>query len=268
VARDGTRRIDLNADVGEGLPAEVDRSLLQVVTSASVACGGHAGDESTMRRTLEAAAELGVRVGAHPSYPDRENFGRRSADITQGKLRTSLEEQVSRLLKVAEGAGVEVAYLKPHGALYNDAVANPSLIRLLLDTGHALGLPLMLLGSAVDRLVVWEESPAGGTGARSHTTAAAMLDGREIWRRDLGAGRLRHPIAEGFIDRAYGADGTLVPRGHPGALVTDRVGAAGRAVGLAGSVDSLCVHSDSPSALELVKAARVALEAAGYEVRP
>lgn len=268
MASQAGRRIDLNADVGEGLPPEVDRSLMEVVTSVSIACGGHAGDPETMRRTLEAARELGVRVGAHPSYPDPEGFGRRSVDIAPIELRASIEQQVSRLCDVAAKCGVEVAYLKPHGALYNDAVANPSLLGLLLDAGHALGLPLMLLGSAVDRLLLREESLAGGTGALLHLTAAAMLDGREIWRREIGAGRLRLPIAEGFVDRAYGVDGTLVPRGHPGALITDRLEAAGQAVGLAGSVDSLCVHSDSPSALDLVTAARGALEAAGYEVGP
>jgi UPF0271 protein len=268
VARDGSRRVDLNADLGEGLPAEVDRALMEVVTSASVACGGHAGDPDTMRRTLQAAADLGVRVGAHPSYPDREGFGRRSMDIDPEQLRASIEQQVAALSDSAAHAGVEVAYLKPHGALYNDAVADPALLSLLLDTGHSLGLPLMILGSTVDRLVLREESLAAGTGALSSVTAVAVLDGREIWRRELGAGELRHPIAEGFIDRAYGADGTLVSRGHPGALITDRQEAAGQAVALAGSVDSLCVHSDSPSALELVKAARGALEAAGYEVHP
>jgi 5-oxoprolinase (ATP-hydrolysing) subunit A len=268
VASEASRRIDLNADVGEGLPPEVDRSLMEVVTSASIACGGHAGDPDTMRRTLDAARELGIRVGAHPSYPDREGFGRRAMDVGPKKLRASIEQQVSRLCDVAAKCGVEVAYLKPHGALYNDAVTDPSLLGLLLDTSHALGLPLMLLGGAVDRLVLREESLAGGTGAPSHLTAAAVLDGREIWRRDLGAGRLRLPIAEGFVDRAYGVDGTLVPRGHPGALITDRLEAAGQAVGMAESVDSLCVHSDSPSALDLIKAARGALEAAGYEVGP
>lgn len=228
----GTRRIDLNADVGEGLPAEVDRSLMEVVTSASVACGGHAGDESIMRRTLGVAKELGLRVGAHPSYPDRENFGRRSMPIGAENLRRSLEDQVSLLCDIAGSAGVEIAYLKPHGALYNDAAVDEGLLALLLDLGDRLGLPLMLLGSAGET----SNSP----------------------------GRL----TEGFIDRAYRKDGTLVPRDQAGALITDPSAAAQQALALAPSVSSLCVHSDSPSALSLVRSARAALEAAGYEVRP
>lgn len=224
----------MNADVGEGLPAEVDRSLMEVVTSASIACGGHAGDEDTMRRTLEAAADLGLRVGAHPSYPDRANFGRLSIPIAPQVLRQSIEAQVSWLRDLAGSAGVEVAYLKPHGALYNDAAVNSELLALLLEAGRSLGLPVMLLARAAATI--------SGSGHR--------------------------PIREGFVDRGYHEDGTLVPRGQAGALISDPEDGARQALARAGSVDSLCVHSDSPSALDIARAARRALEAAGYEVAP
>ncbi|HEX2178899.1 MAG TPA: 5-oxoprolinase subunit PxpA [Actinomycetota bacterium] len=239
MASEASRRIDLNADVGEGLPPEVDRSLMEVVTSASIACGGHAGDPDTMRRTLDAARELGIRVGAHPSYPDREGFGRRSMDLAPQALRSSIEQQVAALCDAASLAGVEVAYLKPHGALYNDAAVNSELIGLLLDLGRDLGLPLMLLGGAVER---------------------------EIRHDD--ARPLPRLIREGFLDRRYTQDGALVPRDRPGALISDPETAARQALVLAPSVDSLCVHSDSPSALYLVRYARSALETAGYQVGP
>lgn len=241
MATEAGRRIDLNADVGEGLPLEVDRSLMEVVTSANVACGGHAGDPATMRRTLEAARELGVRVGAHPSYPDREGFGRRPMDLPPPALRRSIGQQVSTLCDAAAVAGVEVAYLKPHGALYNEAAADFELMALLLDIGHDLGLPLMLLAAAVER---------------------------EIRHGDARSLPLLTPIREGFLDRGYAEDGSLVPRDRPGALISDPEVAARQALVLAPSVDSLCVHSDSPSALALAKSARAALETAGYEVGP
>jgi UPF0271 protein len=147
-------------------------------------------------------------------------------------LRRSLEDQVSLLCEIAATTGVEVAYLKPHGALYNDAAVDEELLALLLDLGESLGLPVMLLDTA------------GGSSA--------------------SAGRLK----EGFIDRGYRKDGTLVPRDQAGALITDPSAAARQALALAPSVSSLCVHSDSPSALSLVRSARAALEAAGYEVGP
>lgn len=223
--------IDLNADLGEGRCGEVDEALLALVTSANVACGGHTGDLDTMRRTVKAALELGVRIGAHPSYPDRENFGRVTLEIPAAALVSSIVEQVRSLVDVARAEGVQVEYFKPHGALYNDAAWDPGVGQAAVEAAAALSLPLMML--------------AGSPLARA---AAVPI------------------IREGFIDRGYREDGSLIPRSEDSALVTDPDRAARQAVALASSVDSLCVHSDTPGALQLLRAAREALETAGYEI--
>jgi UPF0271 protein len=230
------RRIDLNADVGEGLPEEEERALLEVVTSASIACGFHAGDAATMRRTLALANELGVRAGAHPSYPDRDNFGRVSMKMRPESLIDCIGEQVSMLQEAALESGMRIAYLKPHGALYNDAAVDEAVARSVATAAALLGLPMMLL-------------------AGSHTPSRLPGDSPRV-------------IAEGFVDRDYREDGTLVPRTEAGALITDPAAAAVQAVRLAPSVDSLCVHSDSPAAANLARAARAALEATGYGIAP
>lgn len=230
------KRIDLNADVGEGLPAQQERALLQVVTSASIACGFHAGDGATMRRTLALARELGVRTGAHPSYPDRERFGRVSMRMRPGPLIDCIGEQVSMLQEAALETGQKISYVKAHGALYNDAAVDEEVARAVATICGLLGLPVMLLaGSPTLRLLPGDAPPV---------------------------------ISEGFLDRAYTPEGTLVPRTEAGALLTDPSTAAEQAVRLAPSVDSLCVHSDSPSAPDLARAARAALEAAGYDIGP
>lgn len=230
------RRIDLNADVGEGLPEEQERALLEVVSSASIACGFHAGDAATMRRTLALANELGVRAGAHPSYPDRDNFGRVSMPMRPESLIDCIGEQVSMLQEAALEAGMRISYLKPHGALYNDAAVDEAVARSVATAAALLGLPMMLL--------------AGGP-----TLSRLPGDSPRV-------------IAEGFLDRGYREDGTLVPRTEAGALITDPGTAAEQAIRLAPSVDSLCVHSDSPSAVGLARAARAALEATGYGIGP
>lgn len=230
------RGIDLNADAGEGLPIELERALFEAVTSASIACGFHAGSAGIMRRTLALARELGVRTGAHPSYPDRENFGRVSMKMRPGPLIDCIGEQVSMLQEAALETGQKISYVKPHGALYNDAAADEEVARALATVCGLLGLPMMLLaGSPTIGLLPGDAPPV---------------------------------IGEGFLDRAYTAHGTLVPRTEAGALITDPAVAAEQAVRLVPSVESLCVHSDSPSAPDLARAARAALEAAGYEIRP
>lgn len=226
-------RIDLNADVGEGPPGARDRELMREISSASIACGGHAGGAETMRTTLELALELGLRVGAHPSYPDRDGFGRVSMSLPAGVLRASLEEQVGRLLETAAVVGARVAYIKPHGALYNDAARDPELLALLFDLSRQTGLPLMHLARIASPLT--PDTPPG-------------------------------LIREGFIDRTYSADGYLLPRLQPGALILDPAVASAQAVRLAPEVDSLCVHSDTPSAPDLLRAARRALKEAGMEI--
>lgn len=230
----GGRRIDLNADLGEGVTD--DAGLLAVVTSANVACGFHAGDAQVMRMVCDGAAAAGVVVGAQVSYADREGFGRRPMDVAGGVLEQWVDEQVRTLADIAAGAGVTVAFVKPHGALYNRVVDDEEQAEAVLrGSGDlpVLGLP----GSVILR--------------------RAAEVGREI-------------VPEGFPDRSYTADGRLVPRSEPGALVRGADQVAGNAVALAatGSVRTVCVHGDSPDAVATAHAVRDALEVAGYAVRP
>lgn len=223
--------IDLNADLGEDEGIQLGESLHDLITSANIACGGHAGDESTMRRVVRAALEREVRIGAHPSYPDRENFGRVSMKIDSQELRDSLAGQVERLISVASSEAARVEYLKPHGALYNDAANSKEIAEVIFDVASDFSLRVMAL-------------------ARSSMVGM-------------------HPdqvILEGFIDRSYRDDGTLVPRSEPGALITDPEAAAAQALRLAPSADSLCVHSDTPNAPMILRAAREALIREGYTI--
>ena len=213
--------IDLNSDIGEGLPEETDLEILRLVTSANVACGGHAGDLSTMRRTAEACVRLGVRIGAHPSYPNREDFGRVSIPMAAAELFRSAIDQVGTLSSIAKEAGGRVEYIKPHGALYHDRESSPEVSEVVEEAARKFALPLM-----------------GMSGS----------------------------IKEGFIDRRYLDDGTLAPRSLPDALITDPDVAGDQALALAPAVDSLCVHSDTPNAAELLRAARRRLMGAGYRI--
>ena len=226
------RAVDLNSDLGEGMPEAIDDAVLDIVSSANVACGGHAGDAHTMGRTIAEAKARGVRVGAHPAYPDRTNFGRIHVEMDPAALVEELVSQIDALVELAEALGVPVAYVKPHGALYNDAARDPSLGDTIVRAAHRLGLPIMALaGSALAQ------------------------------RTDVPI------IREGFLDRAYRPDGSLVPRSEPGAVLTDQDAVAAQALRLAPHVDSLSLHSDTPGAVELLAAARRALEANGYVVR-
>ncbi|MGQ0679547.1 MAG: LamB/YcsF family protein [Actinomycetota bacterium] len=217
--------VDLNADVGEGERSDLE--LMGVVTSVSIACGGHAGDQASMRRTVAAARNTGQRLGAHPSYPDRANFGRFTVSMEPEALRRSIVDQVRALIEAAGREAAEIAYIKPHGALYNDAVGSSAIADQLFAAAEELDLPVMLLASA-----------------------------------------RQGNIREGFVDRAYMPDGSLKARGLPGAMILDPAGAAHQALALAGKVDSLCVHSDTPGALELISSARSALEQAGFVIGP
>ena len=225
--------IDLNADLGEGVTD--DPGLLAVVTSANVACGYHAGDADTMRRVCEEAARRGVAVGAQVSYDDKPNFGRVDMDVAYEVLRDQVADQVGVLSEIADAAGTRVTYLKPHGALYNRAVHDEEHARAVLDGSGALpvlGLPgSVLLALAAD------------------------------------AGRV--VVKEWFPDRAYTAEGRLMPRTEPGAVFHDPDEIAGRAVEMAraGEVASLCLHGDSPGAVASAAAARAALEGAGFVLR-
>ena len=231
------RRIDLNADLGEGVTD--DPGLLAVVTSANVACGYHAGDVATMTAVCEEAVRRGVVVGAQVSYADREHFGRVALDVGYDELRDEVADQVFTLTRIARHAGLPVAYVKPHGALYTRVVDDEEQARAVLDGSGdlpVLGLP----GSVLLDL--------------------AARDGRTVWR-------------EGFPDRGYTDgpwSGRLLPRDQPGAVLTDPDEVAARAVAMAqtGDVDSVCVHGDSPGAVRTARAVRVALETAGIDVRP
>jgi len=225
-------RIDLNADLGEGVTD--DDGLLAVVTSANLACGFHAGDVETMRAVCSAAARTGVVIGAQVSYDDREHFGRRHLDVAPEVLTAWVDEQVRVLERIAAECGTGVAYLKPHGALYNRVVDDEEQARAVLaGSGNlpVLGLP----GSVILRL-------------------AEQAD--------------RRAVEEGFPDRGYTDEGRLVPRDQPGALVEGADAIAANAVAMAADVQSVCVHGDSPGAVEAARAVRSALEASGYDVRP
>jgi 5-oxoprolinase (ATP-hydrolysing) subunit A len=226
--------VDLNADLGEGVTD--DDGLLAVVTSANLACGHHAGDEETMRAVCTGAAARGVVIGAQVSYLDRENFGRARMDPEPEVLTDWVRDQVQLLTRIAEECGTEVAYLKPHGALYNRVVDDEEQAAAVLRGSGSLPV-LGLPGSAILRLA----GEAGRTG-----------------------------VHEGFPDRGYTAEGRLVPRDRPGALVEGAEAIAANAVRMAqeGEVRSLCVHGDSPGAVDAAWAVRSALEEAGYAVCP
>ncbi|HET7291114.1 MAG TPA: 5-oxoprolinase subunit PxpA [Vicinamibacteria bacterium] len=242
-------RIDLNADVGEGKGD--DEALLPLVTSASVACGFHAGDPEFMARTVAAAARAGVAVGAHPSFPDREGFGRRPMRRPPEAVFADVLYQIGALQAVCRARGVRLVHVKPHGALYNQAAADPELARAIACAVRAADPGLVLVGLASSR---------------------AMREAAE-------ASGLRY-AAEAFADRRYEPDGTLVPRGAPTALVAAPADAAAQAVGIATrrevvaadgstirlSADTLCLHGDTPGATDIAHAVRRALEAAGVTV--
>jgi 5-oxoprolinase (ATP-hydrolysing) subunit A len=221
--------VDLNADVGEGLAT--DDELLSIVTSANVACGFHAGDDETMSRLSAAARELGVVVGAHVGYRDRDGFGRRELEVEAPVIEAETLEQIERLQ--AHG---DVAYVKPHGALYH---------RASVDDACATAI-------------------VAGTLAAQGPRAMVAFPGSVLYTRAVEAGLAG--VAEGFADRGYDANGQLVSRGEPGALL-DADEAVHQAVALAGSVESICVHGDSPGAVALARRVADGLRAAGFELR-
>lgn len=242
--------MDLNADSGEAIGD--DAAMMAVVTSASVACGYHAGDADVMRATVAAAAAHGVAVGAHVSYADRANSGRLFVDLAPAELHRIVVDQVAALDAVAAAAGVTVRYCKPHGALYNAIVHHDAQADAVAAALAAVrpGLPVLCLPhSAIERAA----------------TARGL-----------------RPVIEAFADRAYAPDGTLVPRSRPGSVLHDPGAIAARVVRLAtdgvveavdGSVvrvaaESVCVHGDTPGAVAIARAVRAALEAAGVELAP
>jgi UPF0271 protein len=235
--------MDLNADLGEGYGVWTladDEALLDIVTSANVACGFHAGDPLTLDRTVAAAVRHGVVVGAQVSYPDLSGFGRREMELAPADLTACVLYQLGALDGFARAAGTRVRYVKPHGALYHRAAR---------DRNQAAALV-----SAITR---YDRELALVTLPNSALASVAADSGITV-------------VAEGFADRSYTAEGGLVARGQPGAVLSDPAVAAAQAVELCrqAKVGSICVHSDTPGAAAIARAVRDALEAAGYALAP
>jgi UPF0271 protein len=209
--------IDLNADLGEGLPN--DRALVELVTSASICCGAHAGTPLVIGQTLRDAAARGVLIGAHPGYPDREGFGRRDQKLGTSELIDLITAQIEALISLAAQEGATVRYLKPHGALYNQAQREPHVARAAVEVAGSLGWPLMGQPGTVLE-----------TEAREHGVIY---------------------IAEGFPDRRYRADGSLVPRSDPAAILREPREIEEQVIRLVneGRVTTLCIHGDEPGAV-------------------
>ncbi|HEU4730574.1 MAG TPA: LamB/YcsF family protein [Kofleriaceae bacterium] len=218
----------MNLDAGEH-PDEPEE-LWALFDVLNIACGGHAGDDGSMDKVVRWCVGSGCAIGAHPSYPDRAGFGRRTMAVEPAALAASIAEQCAALAEIARRHAREVAYVKPHGALYHDAAASPAIARAVV--GAAAGV----LG---DRIVV-VGPPAGAL-------------------RDEAVARGLAYAAEGFADRRMRPDGSLVPRSEPGALLTEPAEAAAQARALAARVDTICVHADTPGALHIAGAVYRAL---------
>jgi UPF0271 protein len=225
----------LNADLGEGCGS--DAELMPLITSANVACGFHAGDAATAFSTLQLAAKHGVRVGAHPGFPDREHFGRRELVRSEQQVFEDSVYQIGALLGLARAAAVAVSYIKAHGALYNMACRDDAYALPLVRAAETFALPLL-----------------GLPGSRLQA---------------LCQGRCRF-VAEGFADRRYRPEGSLVPRSEPDAFIETAEEAVQQALLLLRErkIETLCVHGDNPKALEFVRELRGQLKTQGIEVRP
>ena len=186
--------LDINCDMGEGMAG--DESIMPFINSANIACGGHAGDEDSMRRTLQLCMQYGVAAGAHPSYPDRENFGRKEIQMADDELLDAVKRQIQELQKIAAGLNTTLVHVKPHGALYNVAAKNRSIAALIARAVRETNEDLVLVGLSGSHLV----SEAKALGLKT--------------------------CSEAFADRTYQDDGSLTPRSHPQALITDEKKAA------------------------------------------
>ncbi len=227
--------IDLNADLGEGFPH--DAELLGLVTSASICCGAHAGDPGLIRSTLRVAREKGVVVGAHPGYPDREGFGRREMVMSAERVEDLIRSQLADLRRLADAEGVAVRFLKPHGALYNQAQRDSTHGAGVLAAARGLNLPVVGLP---------------GTPLAKNAEAAGVRF-----------------LAEGFPERRYRPDGSLVPRSEPNAVLDDPAEVDAQLSRLVkGGVATLCIHGDAPKAVEWANRVRASLQKDGIAVRP
>jgi UPF0271 protein len=233
-------QIDLNCDCGESFGPWTmgdDAAVLPHVTSANVACGGHAGDPMVMRSTVRLCRNLGVAVGAHPGYPDLQGFGRRPLPMTPEEVEATVLAQLGALHAIARAEGVTLRHVKPHGALYNVAAVTPTVAEAIARAVAAFSRELVLVGLAGSLLV-----------------AAGEAAGLRVAR-------------EAFADRGYAADGTLLPRGTPGALILDPEENLAHALRLVVAADTLCLHGDTPGAATRAVHLRQGLEAAGVAVR-
>jgi UPF0271 protein len=242
-------KIDLNADLGEGLD---DAPLLPFLSSANVACGLHAGGPSVMDRTVALALERGVRIGAHPGYPDRENFGRTDMQLAPGELHSLVLYQLGALDALVRARGGGLSHVKAHGALYNRAARDRALARAFAEAVRAFREDLVVVGLAGS--VQLEEARNAGLPA----------------------------AGEAFADRRYLPDGSLMPRAQPGSVLHDPAEVAEQALAIvrdgsvvasdgsrvAVSAQTLCLHGDTKGAVELARAIRAALEGAGVEIAP
>ena len=243
-------RIDLNSDLGEGYGPWImghDAEILDCVTSANIACGGHASDPETMFKTLRLAADRGVIVGAHPGYADREGFGRRVIPMQPAEIGRMVVAQTGALVAVARLAGTQVRYVKPHGALGNLAAADATVATAIVSAVQAMDPTLAIL--AISGTALEHAARAGGVTV----------------------------FSEIFADRAYLPNGQLVPRSVAGAVLHDAKDATDRLIGylksgrmpvmgadpIALAADSICVHGDSPDATEMARQIRARLEAEG-----
>jgi UPF0271 protein len=246
---------DLNADLGESFGAWTlgdDAALMEVITSANIACGFHAGDPLTLRRACAMAAARGVRIGAQVSYRDLAGFGRREMEVPAEELTAEVLYQIAALDGIARAEGSRVRYVKPHGALYHRVGKDAVQAAALVDAMRSYDTPLILL-----------------TQARGYAAQIATAAGLTV-------------VSEAYADRGYQSDGSLVTRGEPGAVRTDPAEVAERAVsivttGMVRSADgrvvpvpahSLCIHGDTPGAVALARAVRKALEQAGVRLAP
>lgn len=247
--------INLNADLGESFGAWQmgdDPALLQIVKSANVACGFHAGDPTVMQETVRLCVARGVSIGAHPSFPDLQGFGRRVMQMSARDLEATLLYQIGALQAIAAAQGGQVTHVKPHGALHNVACANEAVATPIVQAVHKLDPKLCLLVPPYSKLASVAE-------------------------------RIGQPVRfEVFADRAYQDDGQLVPRSQPGAVLHDSQACVDHVLGMMKAqaivtqqgqqlpcrIDSICVHGDGPEAVATARAVRAALEAEGYALKP
>jgi UPF0271 protein len=247
--------IDINSDLGEGYgPWRLapDEELMEHISSANIACGFHAGDPRTIERTVHLARDHGVGIGAHPGYPDRVGFGRRVMAATPDEVRTDVLYQIGAIAAFCKAADVDLQHVKAHGALYNHAVRDAATAEAIAQAVKQFDRDLLFF----------------------------VLPGSELEAAGAAAGL---PLArEAFIDRGYLADGSLVPRSRPDAIITDHDLAVRRMVRLVNEgvietvdgteleleVDTLCLHSDTPAALEIARAVRAGFAEAGIGVEP